>query len=174
MKKEFFGFLFISLLIYNRGLAQDTINWRPNYKLNWEDFKAKPDSLSEFGAETRAGIRYELSFSDKSFTYNIYCYFVKKTSWVRVKSDYGLIHEQGHFNIAELFARKLKKKFKDYKFNYTTINKDLLAIFEQNNAERKKMDILYDKETDFSRKHKEQKLWNEKINNDLLKLESYK
>jgi hypothetical protein len=174
MKYKVLGLFFLSLWIFNGSLAQDTINWSPGYKLTWVDFQCKPDSLSEFGAVTYAGVRYSSSFSDKFLTFKVYCYFNKKISWVRVKSDYGLIHEQGHFNIAELFARKLRKGFKDYKFNLATVDKDLKTIFEQMKNERKKMDSLFDLGTDFSRNNMGQKHWNLKITYELQKLEAYR
>ena len=46
------------------------------------------------------------------------------------KTDYILKHEQGHFDIAEIFARKLNKKMSEYKFNKTTYKTDLKNIYD--------------------------------------------
>jgi len=51
--------------------------------------------------------------------------FLRKKSWARVLSNDGLIHEQGHFNISEISARKLMVAFKNYKFNSATVVQDL-------------------------------------------------
>lgn len=170
-------FTLITLLlltsIFKNAAAQDTIYWSPHYKLKWEDFKGKADSSSQFGAISYPGIKYSLSANEDSFNVKVICFFIKSRSWVRVLSTTGLIHEQGHFDIAELFARKLRKSYAEYKFNYATIGKDIDKLFLLNKQERAKMDTLYDKETDFSRNKKQQLLWNKKIKTELDKLEKY-
>jgi hypothetical protein len=108
-----------------------------------------------------------------SFTYKVICYFNRPISWTKDSDSLGLTHEQGHFNIAELFARKLRKKFLEYKFNASSIKTDLKLMFDNNNKERAKMDALYDKETNFSRDKIKQIYWNKKIILLLKKFEAY-
>jgi hypothetical protein len=163
----------IQLLSFSKASAQDTIYWQPTYKLKWEDFRGKADSNSQFGATSYPGIKYTLSANEDSFSARVICFFIKSKSWVRVISDTGLIHEQGHFDIAELFARKLRKAFAEYKFNAQSIGKDINTLFILNKQERTKMDILYDRETDFSRNRKQQLLWNKKIKAELDDLKKY-
>lgn len=158
MKNIFLLIFLFTVFTFNSAYSQDTINWRPNYILKWEDFQGKADSSSEFGAITYAATQYSFKSSDTSFHTKVFCYFDKRVSWVRVKSDIGLIHEQGHFNIAELFARKLRKAFKSYKFNTVTVRQDLRTIFDRIVKERDLKDKLYDKETDFSRNKQAQLL----------------
>ena len=83
------------------------------------------------------------------------------------------MHEQGHFDLAELFARKLRKAYAEYKFNAQTVGKDIDNLFILNRKERTNMDILYDKETDFSRNRKQQLFWNKKIKDELDNLLRY-
>ncbi|HTL09963.1 MAG TPA: hypothetical protein VL307_16930 [Chitinophagaceae bacterium] len=153
--------------------SQDTIYWSASYKLKWEDFQGKADSSSQFGAISYPGIKYFLSANEDSFNVKVICFFIKSKSWVRVYSTIGLIHEQGHFDIAELFARKLRKSFAEYKFNYSTIGRDINQLFLTNKKERAKMDTLYDKETDFSRNRQKQQLGSKKIKEELDKLKKY-
>lgn len=82
-------------------------------------------------------------------------------------------HEQGHFDIAELFARKLRKAFKEYIFNPKTIEADYNKIFSRIKTERSKMDALYDKETNLSRNKSKQLYWNKKIEAELKKFEAH-
>jgi len=160
-------------LLLNRAFAQDTIYWRADYKLEWEDFQGKADSNSPYGATSYPGIKYHLSIVQDSISVKVQCFFVKSKSWVRIISDTGLIHEQGHFDIAELFARKLRKAFAEYKFNTSTAEKDLAELFAVNKQERHQMDTLYDEDTDFSRNRKQQILWIKKIKSELDKLNQY-
>ena len=160
--------------MYHPSIAQDTIYWRGNYKLKWTDFQGKIDSNSKFWAVSNPGIKYFLSANEDSFSVNVICFFIKSRSWSKLKSsDTLLMHEQAHFDIAELFARKLRKYFSEYKFNYPTIGKDIDNLFLLNKQERTKMDNLYDKETDFSRNRKQQLLWIKKLKTELNKLQKY-
>lgn len=164
----------ILLFSYYKASAQDTIYWQPNYKLKWDDFQGIPDSSSKVGAISRPGVKYHLSANEDSFTVKVICFFIKSKSWSKFKeSDTLLMHEQGHFDIAELFARKLRKAFAEYKFNTQTVGKDIDKLFILNRQERTEMDILYDKETDFSRNRKQQLIWNKKIKVQLDNLKKY-
>jgi hypothetical protein len=167
-----FALLFIGITA--NSFAQDTITWRSDYKLKWDDFKGKPDSSSQFGAISYCTIKYLLSTVNNSYSYKVFCFFNKSISWTKGFDSIGLKHEQGHFDIAELFARRLKKKFREYKANIATIKQDFKILFEENNKERDKMDNLYDKETNFSRNKPKQAYWNKKILAELKKLEGYK
>lgn len=167
--------LFLALLLFfNNVFAQDTIHWSPGYKLKWEDFQGKADSSSQYGAISYPGIKYSLSANEDSFSTKVFCFFLKSKSWARIKNnDILLLHEQGHFDIAELFARKLRKSFAEYNFNYQTVGKDIDKIFILNKQERNKTDALYDKETNLSQNKKQQSIWNTKIKIELHKLKEY-
>lgn len=160
----------ILFLLLNRAFAQDTINWQPDYKLKWEDFQGKPDTASEHGAVSTIQIKYTFTSTEKDFSFKIYCFFERKKSWVKILSNEGLIHEQGHFNIAEISARKLMMAFKNYKFNPPTVVEDLRKIFAQIKMERAAMDASYDKETDYHRNSINQEKWNKKIGQELSRL----
>jgi len=168
--------ILVALLITSslNSFSQDTIYWSPCYILKWEDFQGKVDSSSQFGAVSRPGIKYYLSANEDSFNVKVISFFIKSMSWSRLKSsDTLLMHEQVHFDIAELFARKLRKSFSEYKFNYLTVGKYIDKLFLLNKQERTKIDTLYDEETNFSRNRKQQLLWNKKIKAELDKLKKY-
>ena len=63
--------------------------------------------------------------TEKGFAIRFNAGFQKQDHGDEHKTDYILRHEQGHFDIAEIFARKLNKKMSEYKFNKTTYQKDL-------------------------------------------------
>jgi len=164
----------ILLLSFRKASAQDTIYWQPNYKLTWEDFQGPPDTISKYRAVSNSGIKYHLSTKEGSFSTKVSCYFIKTKSWARIKnSDILLAHEQGHFDIAELFARKLRKAFAEYKFNHQTASSDFNFLFNTNQSEKDKVDTLYDKETNLSQNRDQQLLWNKKIKIELNKLQKY-
>src|SRR5690242_9054287 len=92
--------------------SQDTIHWRPTYQLKWNDFKAAPDKSAPFAAQTDCSISYAYTFQNNVFSVSVISYFNRNRSWAKNKttSDSSLLkHEQGHFNINELFARKMRQ-----------------------------------------------------------------
>jgi hypothetical protein len=163
--------LFFSFI--SKTFSQDTIHWKPYYKLKWEDFQGIPDTTSKFRAISSIGINYTLTFNKKAFSYNVTCIFNKKESWTKSKDSTLLEHENTHFNIAELFARKLNQVYKNYKFPSTTIRNDFEKTARVIKTERNKVDDLYDKETNFSRNKKKQNYWNNRIKTELKKIQIY-
>jgi predicted secreted Zn-dependent protease len=80
-----------------------------------------------------------------------------------LKTDYILAHEQGHFDITELFARRLHEALLQYTFNRKTYKQDINAIYQKIVREKEEMQHAYDSESDHSRKRKLQFEWEEKI-----------
>ncbi|HEX6192275.1 MAG TPA: DUF922 domain-containing protein [Chitinophagaceae bacterium] len=153
--------------------AQDSIPWKSSYKLKWQDFRGVPDRGSDRVAITVSNIGYSLSYNSTSFTVRIKCVFDKRKSWTTTLDSLVLIHEQGHFDISEIFARKLRKAFKEYKFNGKTVQADLKEIFTRINSERRLYNEVYDIETNSSQNQTMQHQWNKKIADELLALKAY-
>ena len=171
--KIFILCLFFFLPGCQTAFSQDTIHWKKDFKLRWEDFKGIPDSSSEHKAMTMAEIWSTLTYTETFYEIKIHCVFHKNESWSVSTEQILLSHEQGHFDIAELFTRKMRMAFKEYIFNPKTINKDYSAIFSKITRERAKMDDLYDKETDYSLNSSIQQSWNKKILDEIKKLDAY-
>ena len=170
--KNFITILF--LLISPHIYSQDSIFWSPNYKLSWEDFQRKPDLSSKDDAVSSPGIKYHLSASEDSFSVRVFCFFIRSKSWSKIKSSKNLLmHEQGHFDIAELFARKLRKMFSEYKFKAITVGKDIDYLFIMNKQGRNQFDLDYDKKTNHSQNTNQQILWNKKIRVELDELRKF-
>jgi Bacterial protein of unknown function (DUF922) len=151
----------------------DTIPWNSSRKLIWMDFQGEPDETSSNAALTSSGIEFSYGYSNEKFTYTITCLFDKKKSWGKLKNDYILAHEQGHFDISEIHARKLNKALKEYKFNTASAAKEITAMYKQIMKEQTAMQEEYDAETNHSRDKGQQAAWLEKIRKDLNKLGEY-
>jgi hypothetical protein len=175
MKKKVIYFFIFLLLFSFAGYTQDTINWQPSYKLKWKDFQASPNTSSPFAALSACSISYGFSYKNNVLDYSVYAFFTRSLSWSKFKNDSALLtHEQGHFNISELFARKLRKAITEYTVNTSSINKDFETMFNKIWDEKKAYDSLYDKETNHARIIKKQMEWNIKIASELNNLNNYK
>jgi hypothetical protein len=149
------------------------IDWSANKKLIWDDFRKEADPNSPNAALTSSIIKYDFSYnSDGGLKFRIHCQFDKNKSWGRIKTDYILSHEQGHFDIAEIFARKLNKALKEYTPT-PNVKKEVGKIYVDNMHAFRDMQDLYDKETDNSINHPQQAAWLKKIADQLKELEPY-
>lgn len=158
---------FIFPLFFSLYAEEDFIKWSENRKLTWDDFKAAPQQMGSTVAMTTTHLGFSYSITNGKVTYVIDCQFEKKKSWGLVKNDWILKHEQGHFDIAEIFARKLNKAVGEYQFNKNTFQKDLDAIYKSVVNEKEKFQQLYDEETDHSRNKARQEEWLNKIEAEL-------
>lgn len=165
--------LSLSLLLIFSGNQSNLIEWNAARRLTWNDFKAAPDKNSTNAALTSSSINIEFGYTNTSLKYNIKCRFDQKLSWGRVKNDYILAHEQGHFDIAEIHARKLNKQLKEYKFNERTVGRDVNKIYENVMREHHAFQSQYDEETNYSRNPENQNRWNNKIAGSLKELEPF-
>jgi len=170
-------YLFLALLIPTWSLGQDKdeklIAWNVTRQLTWDDYKGTPDPNSDAAASTTTYLGIEYKLDNSGFGWTIQCSFSISRSWGRNKTDNVLKHEQGHFDIAEIFARKLNKKMKEYPFNQTTYKTDLPKIYTTITEEKEAFQEQYDNETDHSRKKEQQAAWEKKIETMLNELKDY-
>jgi hypothetical protein len=170
--KIFFQFFLIAFPLFSLP-GKSFIDWSPTQKLTWEDFKAPPDMNCRNAALTASAIQFNFTY-DGQLKYTITCQFDKNKSWGKVKTDYILSHEQGHFDITEIFARKLNKSLAEYTVgNVKSLNKDLNKIYESTMHQLNNMQNVYDSETNFSINKEKQAEWLEKINKELKDLNNY-
>ncbi|NML20675.1 DUF922 domain-containing Zn-dependent protease [Pseudoflavitalea sp. G-6-1-2] len=166
-------FLIVLLSLHPVPQQVSSIPWNESRKLTWTDFLAKPDPVSGNAAMTNSVINIEFNIDDTSLDYTISCRFDKNRSWVKVRTAPVLQHEQGHFDIAEIYARKLNKEMKALSFNAATIKNDVNVIYDKIMAVYQQVQHQYDQETDFSRNKPKQAEWLAKIAADIKSLEAH-
>lgn len=149
------------------------IEWSPSRKLTWADFKGSPDPSSTNAALTNSSITADFGFNQKGLTHTIKCRFNKLLSWGRIRNEYILNHEQGHFDIAEAHARLLHKNLTAYVFNSKTVSKDIQHIYDGTMKEHVNMQKQYDLITNHSLDTTEQIKWDDKIDSMLINLQDY-
>jgi transcriptional/translational regulatory protein YebC/TACO1 len=148
--------------------------------LTWEDFKGKPNKSSRYQANANSGFSYSWGFGIKDgepdFNYEVKSWFYPKDSWVKVnsKSESLLAHEQLHFDISELYARKMREFLAG--FHPQSIQEaktELKKAHTKIERERIKLQNLYDIETKHGNLNSQQLKWQKRIAEELSKLEEY-
>ncbi len=165
--------LSLSIPAISQKPDEELIHWSETRKLTWADYKGAVRTDTDAVASTATYLGIEYNFNNKGFGYKITCSFSKTRSWGSHKTEYVLAHEQGHFDIAEIFARKLNKQLSDYKFDKNNFKTDLKKIYDTITAEKEKMQNDYDRETNHSINKEKQAEWLKKIDYLLKEYESF-
>jgi len=140
---------------------ENRISWNANRRLTWDDFQADPESWNEdIAAITSSVIQYKYSCEDGKLNYSVKSIFLMDESWVKkkAKTAHYLAHEQLHFDVTEVFTRKLKEKLGEHTFDcdevkkFESITKDILTDW-QNTQKR------YDYQTRYSLNKEKQDEW---------------
>jgi len=173
MKSVFFILIISFSKVFLPAQDDSVIDWKAGQKLVWDDFKRPADPSSPNAALTGTIIRYDFGYNSvEGLKFHIHCQFNKNASWGRIKTEYILTHEQGHFDIAEIFARKLDKAFAEYKPS-DNIKKDLNKLYLDIMHQYQERQTQYDQETNNSINKPEQEKWLKKISDELKDLQDY-
>lgn len=153
---------------------QQYIQWKGHYQLNWSDFTGKPSAEAKGDAGTAVSIKAKPYMEKKKMHYMVHALFNKRKSWSRAQSASLLAHEQLHFDIAELYARKARKKIAEIALTGETdlkvYNRAVQKILNESNW----ADVQYDAETLHGSILEKQQEWKEKITRELKELENHK
>ena len=151
--------------------AQSTITWTKDLLLKWSDFKALPDT--EILAYAQTSYKIEITPSDVSVdqnnniqnykSLNVIANFYTNHSWVFKKDVNLLKHEQLHFDIAGLYAHKIKLEFKKLQENNIADFDAYMSAYKILWAECRALQKQYDSETNHGLITTENNRWIEAI-----------
>ncbi len=151
---------------------------------HWGLFKGKINQrhIHEMGENTGAvtvsSISYTaLQISPAEATVTMTARFHPEESWTRYpklnKPEEALEHEKKHFELTEIYARKLRKLVSSSRYTATRfkdeINKQFTDLVTQHRAEQ----VRYDHETNHSIDDHQQTKWNARIDEQLASLSEY-
>jgi hypothetical protein len=155
---------------------QSVILWNDGYKLKFDDFIGECDSVNRLG-KTGAVSTIEIVVSGIEYPKQVTCFFDKSASWFKNKdsnfSELLLSHEQLHFDIGELYARRIRKSLDSLKSNNEDNFEDVSEAVKYLFKLHKKVDSLYDIESAHGKILTEQLKWKEKIFKELNDLDYY-
>lgn len=166
--------------IFLSAPKDEAIPWRENVKLSWSDFKGHPKINVPAVALTAAGITFEFSAKESrneliDIDTKVEAHFYPQKSWYKKEHSnlHILAHEQLHFDITELYARKFRKRITELKAS-NKLKLELQNLYQTINKELNVKQNLYDKETKNSTDVIMQEQWSDDIHLELAKLNAYK
>ena len=160
---------------------EPVLSWNESYRLSWNDFKAKPNKSIDAVAITASGITFSFSVTQTdsgqvvNYSTEVHAHFYPEQSWYKIDQadNHVLGHEQLHFDITELYARKFRQRISKLKPT-NIIRKELKQIHNTINKELAQMQNNYDNETNYSRNFEAQAKWKVYVEAELKKLSKYK
>jgi len=175
---KFLAVLF--LLICTPPNEEVVVSWSAENNLTWGDFKAEAKPNADEAALTASGITFGFSVRKSSegnyvsFDSKVEAHFYPEKSWyVKERaSSYILAHEQLHFDLTELYVRKLRHGISKLKIS-PAIKENLRALHAAANKELAEMQQQYDLETDHSRRIGKQAYWSAFVEKELYKLRGF-
>ena len=174
--------------------ATAELRWEKSRPLTWDDFQGIPDlrALSLGAAAIKADVKHQTVYDWKIIEGSCHYWFTeiegiaymsKIESWVRPdqrNSLWGLQHEQKHFDIVQIHAKKFNKRVENELLNRvflcpggsdswseskikTVANAKVTAMLNQVRKEIPLMQKSYDEQTIHSLNYEEQIRWNSMI-----------
>ncbi len=150
--------------------------WSESRELRWEDFRKAPPPNRKFNAQSWVALDVSVVCAEGRFFYDVSAVFNCDSSWVRQAKgvDKLLRHEQGHFDLAEIAARDLRKAFSELNESCGDLDemkKKANVLVTYNRMKLNTEQSRYDSETRYGSDSKKQKQWEDKIAQRLDKLE---
>ncbi|AYB34303.1 DUF922 domain-containing protein [Chryseolinea soli] len=156
--------------------SQDTDSlkcWSDTDKLRWTDFKGKaPGNGNNLYIRAQSWVRVEPILVEKNnaFSYRVKSIFQRYKSWKTDTADYLLAHEQLHFDLTELLARKLRKAIQAAP---DPTGESFDPVIQKLYQECADMQAAYDKDTAHGIIAESQASWKKKVCEELKKLKEY-
>lgn len=147
--------------------SRERLYYDKNRPLTWEDFQDIPSARSKFNATIFVSFSVQgISLMEAGSviqTVEVGVYMVPNQSWVKDRSDYGLNHEQRHFDMGRIVADRMIHRLKameiDPDWYQARINEEYLNAYREMN----RLQELYDWQTGHGLDKAAQARWNEWI-----------
>lgn len=173
-------FFILFIVAFTAQKEDDILFWTENHRLTFDDFQGKPEQSDttlyesspnmmthKLGAIIKS-IDVHLSTQRGKTVFTIYAGMQKNQSWIKYPGDsITLSHEQGHFDICEIYARILRRDIQRAKS--LSEAKD---IYEKVSADEENEQDKYDEENTFQSGGITD-AWRDKILNRLKELEAF-
>ncbi len=157
---------------YIRNDKADTVFYTPDRPLVWDDFRDTPRPgpyaatvFPSFAQEGRTTVENGVIHLDLLLK----VYVLKDASWVRPGSrdEYGLNHEQRHFDLVKLVAERFKRKVLADTLTVEDYDGQIGYEYLESYREMNRVQEQYDDETQHGLNREAQDRWNRRIDEEL-------
>jgi hypothetical protein len=139
-----------------------------------------PEATSTAAAVTTYALAWETACTTDGFSFRVASVFLPDQSWVRVsvldrleESQRTLAHEQAHFDISEIHARRTRQAFSRLSTPCRLTEQQLSEIVQPIVDADQAMQTRYDEETAHGLNQRQQEAWGGDIARRLRDLERY-
>lgn len=169
-------FLVLSLTAFSQN-HHATILW--GTPLSWNHFKGNPQSNGYHFASANMGVSIDYSWKHRNnkpeLKYIVNAIFNPSHSWVKPgkKSSDLLRHEQVHFDITELMARRFRKFLTENNFKSGKVRSAVDGKYKFLQRLSREIQECYDQQTNHGSNSTKQLEWERKICIELASLQQY-
>lgn len=156
------------------------IPWDRGRPIQWADFQGTAPETGAEGAQTGYSLLYGVSCTGAAFDYDVSAVFLPRRSWVRTlvladpdEARRTLRHEQTHFDVTEVHARRLRKALRDVYDPCRTGSAGVPAEAERIIASEADAQRRYDDDTRHGLDAARQRAWDQNVAEWLAELDGY-
>lgn len=156
----------LSLIIWSFQIIDDNIVWEEGTKLCFDNFQASIPTNIDLEAQSSVSIYRRFWYRGQFLHFKVFAFFTPNESWIKYKSKTLLEHEQFHFDLAEITARKMRKYLAGLNNSYVVkgfVITNLQNIYNEYLVLQNK----YDKQTKHSLDKKQPQRWEVDISDSL-------
>ena len=166
---------------FSQNEKSDLIQWNNKYNLSWSDFKGNSkDTIYAKNTHLQAcavsciELSYKYLVSGNKIDFIIINQFNKLKSFTcDTLSEELLQHEQCHFDLSEIYARKIRREVRDLQKKGINKIDNYINVFKVLKAELDSIDNQFDIDTFYGNVEDQQNLWQKKIKKELIELNTY-
>jgi hypothetical protein len=154
--------------------SEEGLVWQAERKLSWEDFQSEADLQQPLHAMTATNIEVQAECYNNQMQFEVKCVFKTQESWSKNKqSERLLAHEQLHFDLTEVHARRLRHKLAQTPGLCGSNKARFGKIVESYFAGWKTEQHQYDEQSNHGLNPEQQLIWESKIARELEELHTF-
>jgi len=150
--------------------ADHAFPWSAGRRLTWSDFQGSPPSEGSEGAKISYTLYSGWKCKGAVFEFRMIAGFRPRQSWVKavvlndsMQRRTVLGHEQTHFDLAEVHARRMQRAFGDLARPCARTDAELSALAQRLTQEEKAEQRRYDEETNHGLLADQQAAWSRDV-----------
>jgi hypothetical protein len=152
-----------------RPSTVDAFGWSPDRRLTWADFRGPVDARSAAVATTATVVDYQMSCEGTQFFWRVESRFLPRVSWVKAshlmipQSAQTLLHEQGHFDLSEVHARRARETLRRLPDPCALTEAQQNALIQGFHQQAGTLQMQYDRETAHGTDLRRQREWQGRV-----------